>query len=229
MKKKSMLEKFSEWLDSQNGFDFQEEDKEGLLNIFSRFFKQKEIEELGFKILEIENSAYIKRYNDESGKFHSINQEDESGMFLTSALSKGWKIIKVQRLSDGEVFSIQDKVVFDGDVSRIMNFEFVDSNLNVQAFSFESPLHSLEKPREICRTFFDEVVIYGDRYFYLTYNVTSLKLEGPYECTFADSSVSFPYVFNDLATCSDFKILKNYIGERFNEEEFKKRYFPIIM
>ena len=47
--------------------------------------------------------------------------------------------------------------------------------------------------------------------------------------TFADSSVSFPYVFNDLATCSDFKTLKNYMGERFDEEEFRKRYFPIIM
>lgn len=230
MKKKSMLENFSEWLDSQNGFDFQEEDKEGLLNIFSRFFREKEIEELGFKILMIENqSNYSKKYNDETGKFHSIDNEDESGMFLTSALSKGWVITKVQRLEDGEVFSIQDKVVFDGDVSRIMKFEFVDTNLNVQAFSFESPLHSLEKPREICRTFFDEVVIYGDRYFYLTYNQANLKLEGPYECTFADSSVSFPYIFNDVATCTEFKILKNYMGEHFDEEEFKKRYFPIIM
>ena len=117
MDKKSMLEKFSEWLDSQKIFDFESEDKEGLLNVFSKFLKHNEINELGFKILEIESRSYIKRYNDTTGKFHSINDDDESGMFLTSALSKGWKIIKVQRLSDGEVFSIQDKVVVDGEVS----------------------------------------------------------------------------------------------------------------
>lgn len=222
----SLKDEFNEWLNSENGFDFQEEDREGLLNIFSKFLKDREIKQLGFKILRIENPmGYIKEYNASTGKFHSIDSDDPRGIYLTTAINKGWKIMSAERLSDNVVFSVNEKVVLDGQVSTISALLFDGVELSVMGLEFNSNIlnEDLHKPKEICRTLFDEVIIFGDRYYYLTYNDINLQFDGPHQCSFADSSVSFPYIFPDLDTCTEFKILKNYLGEDFDEDDFIKR------
>ena len=134
-----------------------------------------------YEILSFRANTGLLRIKDSNGVFQAngdAKRENTTEQYLLN--EGGWDIYSVKRLSDGEVFSIGDKIYFRGlygnnsehKYDTIRGFDLKqDANLGILYHNGLVGLNKIEKYREAILTTEDGINIFqGDSYYYVNKN-----------------------------------------------------------
>ena len=134
-----------------------------------------------YEILSFRANTGLLRIKDSNGIFQAngdAKRENTTEQYLLN--EGGWDIYSVKRLSDGEVFSIGDKIYFRGlygnnsehKYDTIRGFDLKqDANLGILYHNGLVGLNKIEKYREAILTTEDGINIFqGDSYYYVNKN-----------------------------------------------------------
>ena len=134
-----------------------------------------------YEILSFRANTGLLRSKDSNGIFQAngdAKRENTTEQYLLN--EGGWDIYSVKRLSDGEVFSIGDKINFRGlygnnsehkyDIIRGFDLK-QDANLGILYHNGLVGLNKIEKYREVILTTFDGVELFDqDIYYFIWLN-----------------------------------------------------------
>ena len=155
-----------------------------------------------YEILSFRANTGLLRIKDSNGIFQAngdAKRENTTEQYLLN--EGGWDIYSVKRLSDGEVFSIGDKINFRGlygnnsehkyDIIRGFDLK-QDANLGILYLNGLVGLNKIEKYREAVFTTFDNVEIYKNQSYWGLHTKTWL-LE------YVDGGINYDLKENELS------------------------------